>query len=45
MSFLRAAAYSATVKEDICEELRAVSYESWMTPITNQPQQLAWQYR
>ncbi len=34
--FLRAAAYSATaVKRTSVEELRAVSHESWMTPITN----------
>ena len=34
--FLRAAAYSATaVKRTSVEELRAVSHESWMTPMTN----------
>ena len=34
--FLRTAAYSATaVKRTSVEELRAVSHESWMTPITN----------
>ncbi|CJP57463.1 Uncharacterised protein [Streptococcus pneumoniae] len=33
--FLRVAAYSATaVKRTSVEELRAVSHESWMTPIT-----------